>query len=103
MKRTVQAELALLRAGSSREKAELISEPPAVPTRAQLAILEDVSSSGGALPAEDVHYKTGLVMTARRWLQLANENGELIYRLTEAGGDALESSRAKNKPPSEPE
>ncbi len=103
MKRTVQAELAILRADDSREKAELISEPLAAPTRAQLAILENVSGSGGALPAEDVHYKTGLVMTARRWLQLANENSELIYRLTEAGADALESSRSKSKPPTEPE
>jgi len=103
VKRTVQAELAILRANDSRAKAELISEPPAVPTRAQLAILENSSRSGGALPAEDVHYKTGLVMTARRWLQLASEDGELIYRLTEAGADALESSRSKHKLPTEPE
>jgi len=43
------------------------------------------------------------VMTARRWLQLASEDGELIYRLTEAGADALESSRSKHKLPTEPE
>lgn len=91
-RRDLARERALLRAPSGRERARLLKEPPALPTRTQRDVLRRVAAAGGVLAAEFVHYRTGLVLTARRWLRLAHRGEALVFELTEAGRDVLERS-----------
>jgi hypothetical protein len=85
----VKRELALLRAAPGKARAALLKQPPSWPSRAQLAVLRRLAQAGGRLAAEDVHYRSGLVMPARRWVRLADGGGGLVYSLTEAGRDVL--------------
>ncbi len=85
-------ELALLKAKSSEGRARLLDEPPTRPTRAQKFILQTLSQNNGSISAAEVHYKTGVLMTAQRWIHLRNDAGYLIYELTEAGADVLKST-----------
>lgn len=89
-KRDLARELALLRAEPGQERARLLKEPPLLPTRTQRDVLHRVAAAGGTLAAEFVHYRTGLVLTARRWLRLAHRGGTLVFELTDAGRDVLE-------------
>ena len=86
----IKHELALLKSKSGKERAKLLKEPPKNPTRKQLEILRAMAAAGGTLSAEDIHYRTGLVLTARRWARLHQANGKLVFSLTEAGRSLLE-------------
>jgi len=85
----IKHELALLKSTSGKERAKLLKEPPKKPTRKQLEILTAMADAGGTLPAEKVHYRTGLVLTARRWARLRQQQDELVFSLTEAGRSLL--------------
>ena len=82
-------ELELLRARAGGERARLLTEPPKLPTRRQLEALRHVAASGGRLDAAAVHFRVGLVLTARRWLRLKRHAGTLIFELTAAGEDVV--------------
>ena len=84
----VKRELELLKA-SPGERAALLKQPPRKPTRTQLSALRIMAESGGAAPASGIHYRTGLVLTARRWARLANAAGDLVFQITDAGRDVL--------------
>ncbi len=84
----VKRELELLKA-TPGERAALLKQPPRRPTRAQLGVLRVMVESGGAAPVRGIHYRTGLVLTARRWARLADTGGDLVFRITEAGRDVL--------------
>ncbi len=86
----VKRELALLRARPGKERAELLTEPPRRATRKQAEILRAMAAAGGTIAAEEVHYRTGLVLTARRWARLHQEKGTLAYALTPAGRSLLD-------------
>lgn len=90
----VKRELELLRATPAR-RAQLLKQPPRRPTRAQLDVLAQLAASDGAAAAEDVPYRTGLVLTARRWARLKGEGEALVFRITEAGRDVLARYRAQ--------
>jgi hypothetical protein len=95
----IKQELALLKSQSGEERAKLLKEPPKKPTRKQLEILKAMAEAGGTLPAENVHYRTGLVLTARRWARLQQANNELEFSLTEAGISLLNNlSKNVNQP-----
>ena len=85
---SVKRELELLNA-LPNERAALLKQPPRRPTRAQLGALRIMAERGGAAPASGIHYRTGLVLTARRWARLANTGGDLVFQITKAGGDVL--------------
>lgn len=87
----VKRELALLRARQGKERAELLTEPPRRATRKQAEILRAMAAAGGTLAAEGVHYRTGLVLTARRWARLHQEKDMLVYALTPAGRSLLDN------------
>lgn len=86
----IKRNLELLKLNSGKERAKLLREPLKVPTRKQLEILNNLSKEGGTLSAERVNYKTGLVLTARRWARLHQYKGELVFSLTEAGFNQLD-------------
>jgi hypothetical protein len=84
----VKRELELLNA-SPDERAALLKQPPRRPTGAQLGALKIMVKGGGAAPVRGIHYRTGLVLTARRWARLADTGDDLVFRITEAGRDVL--------------
>ena len=84
----VKRELELLNALPG-ERAALLKQPPRKPTRAQLGALKIMAEGGGAAPARAIHYRTGLVLTARRWARLANAGGDLVFQITDTGRDVL--------------
>ena len=88
----IKRELALLKSKSGKERAKLLKEPPKNPTRKQLEILRAMNDAGGTLPAEEIHYRTGLVLTARRWARLHQAKDSLAFSLTEAGRSLLKKS-----------
>jgi hypothetical protein len=86
---TAKQELELLRARAGQERARLLAEPPRLPSRKQLEVLREVAAAGGRLDADAVHFRVGLVLTARRWLRLKRHEGKLVFELTAAGNDVL--------------
>jgi hypothetical protein len=86
-------ELALLRARPGRERAALLKEPPRRPSRRHAEALARIAAAGGSLDAEEIHFRTGLVLTARRWARLERVGRRLVFRLTEAGKDVLRAAR----------
>ncbi|MEL0106439.1 MAG: hypothetical protein ACO3MW_01705 [Rhodospirillales bacterium] len=90
----IKRELALLKSKSGKERAKLLKEPPKKPTRKQLEILNAMNTAGGTLPADKVHYRTGLILTARRWARLHQKGDALVFTLTEAGRSVIESQQA---------
>ena len=87
----IKRELALLKSKSGKDRAALLREPPKQPTRKQLEILQAMNAAGGSLPAEDVHYRTGLVLTARRWARLMRGPDGLVFTLSDGGHSLLET------------
>jgi hypothetical protein len=88
-------ELALLKTfAAPAERARLLAEAdrPRPPTRKQRETLLRAIAAGGAIGAESVHYKTGLVMTARRWMRLENRKDGLWYVITDAGKAAADAA-----------
>ena len=68
---------------SESKKAALLKQPPARPTTRQLQVLRAAAQAGGALAADDVPYRTGLVLTALSgwwvvWKWTGSQAGALV-------------------------
>jgi hypothetical protein len=87
----IKRELALLKSKSGEERAKLLKEPPKKPTRKQKEALQAMAESGGTIPAESLHYRTGLVLTARRWARLHQKGGTLVFTITDAGRSLIDA------------